>query len=94
MEIEKLIENITSEVIRNIGTQGSDKIKSNSSKYDSKYAKYCDHTVLKAYTPQSIVKMFCDEAKKYNFASVCVNPVHVEFVKTQLEKVQVLKLVV
>ncbi len=48
-------------------------------------AKYCDHTVLRAYTKQSAVKEFCDEAKKYGAASVCVNPIHVAFVKKQLE---------
>ena len=27
--------------------------------------KYCDHTVLRAYTPADIVKKFCAEAKEY-----------------------------
>jgi len=46
--------------------------------------KYCDHTVLKAFTKQEIVSRFCDEAKEYGAAAVCVNPTHVRFVKQQL----------
>jgi deoxyribose-phosphate aldolase len=85
MEIEKLIEAITSEVIGSIGKQNLQQISKNNNKYDASYAGYCDHTVLKAYTPQSIVKKFCDEAIKYKFASICVNPIHAEFVSQQLK---------
>ena len=53
--------------------------------YNAEYAKYMDHTVLKAATTRETVKRFCDEAKQYRFASVCVNPVHVKFVHEQLE---------
>jgi len=49
------------------------------------YGKYCDHTVLKAFTTEGMVKRFCDEAKAYKAAAVCVNPVHVAFVKEQLK---------
>jgi len=39
-----------------------------------KRSKYIDHTLLKAdATKQQIVKL-CEEAKEYDFASVCVNP--------------------
>ena len=48
--------------------------------FDLKYGKYCDHTVLRAYTTQETVKTFCEEAIKYQAASVCVNPIHVAFV--------------
>lgn len=48
-------------------------------------SKTIDHTVLKADTTQSTVKRFCDEAKQYQFASVCVNPVHVKIVAEQLK---------
>ena len=37
-------------------------------------AKMIDHTILKANATQSDIKKLCDEANKYNFASVCVNP--------------------
>ncbi len=37
-------------------------------------AKMIDHTILKANTTQNDIEKLCEEAKKYNFASVCVNP--------------------
>lgn len=44
------------------------------------YGQYCDHTVLRAYTPTAIVERFVEEAIGYGAASVCVNPVHVALV--------------
>ena len=52
--------------------------------YDASYAKYCDHTVLRAYTTAEKVKEFCKEAIEYGAAAVCVNPVHVKLVHEQL----------
>lgn len=53
--------------------------------YDESYAKYCDHTVLRAYTKSSVVREFCEEAIKYNAAAVCVNPIHVSLVHSILK---------
>lgn len=39
--------------------------------------KYIDHTVLKATASIEDVKKLCEEAREHQFASVCVNPVHV-----------------
>lgn len=36
-----------------------------------------DHTILKAVAKRDDVEKLCEEAKANNFASVCVNPVHV-----------------
>lgn len=48
-------------------------------------ASMIDHTLLKPdATADSVIKV-CEEAKKYNFASVCINPCHVELVKKELE---------
>ena len=52
--------------------------------YDASYAKYMDHTVLKIDTTTATLKRFCDEAKEYGFASVCVNPCNVPFVAREL----------
>ena len=52
--------------------------------YDEAYGKYCDHTVLRAYTTSDKVVGFCEEAKKYGAAAVCVNPIHVALVKKNL----------
>ena len=37
-------------------------------------AKMIDHTILKANATQNDIEKLCEEAKKYNFATVCVNP--------------------
>ncbi|MEQ2526240.1 deoxyribose-phosphate aldolase [Bacillaceae bacterium CLA-AA-H227] len=37
-------------------------------------AKYIDHTLLKADAKKEQIETLCQEAKEYNFASVCVNP--------------------
>jgi deoxyribose-phosphate aldolase len=53
--------------------------------YDASYAQYMDHTVLKPETVKATLKKFCDEAKQYHFASVCVNPANVLYVAGQLK---------
>lgn len=53
--------------------------------YDASYAKYMDHTVLKIATTKETLKKFCDEAKQYGFASVCVNPCNIPYVAEQLK---------
>jgi deoxyribose-phosphate aldolase len=41
-------------------------------------AKYIDHTLLKPEATKEQVEKLCNEAKQYNFASVCVNPTWVK----------------
>jgi len=53
--------------------------------YDKSYAQYMDHTVLKIATTKETLKKFTEEAKEYEFASVCVNPCNVKFVAEQLK---------
>jgi len=48
-------------------------------------AAYIDHTLLKKDATQEDVRKICDEAKKYRFAGVCVNPSYIRFVAGQLE---------
>jgi len=45
---------------------------------------YIDHTVLKPEADEAMVKKVCDEAKEYQFASVCVNPSHISLVAKEL----------
>jgi len=40
-------------------------------------ASYIDHTMLKAVATNDEIKILCDEAIKYEFATVCVNPCRV-----------------
>lgn len=83
MDIDKIIAEVTNKVISQ--TQGGGgALQSNSPSYDASYAKYMDHTVLKPETQKATVAKFCDEAIRYKFASVCVNPTHVKFVADRL----------
>ena len=50
---------------------------------------YIDHTNLKTYATKEDIKKLCEEAKKYHFESVCVNPCYVELAKELLEDSQV-----
>ncbi|MFA5503741.1 MAG: deoxyribose-phosphate aldolase, partial [Bacilli bacterium] len=55
-----------------------------------KLNKYIDHTILKAdATPEQIVKL-CEEAKQYDFMSVCVNPAYVPLAHKELKGSDVL----
>ena len=53
--------------------------------FDPTYAQYIDHTILKMDAGRATLKRFCDEAKQYHFASVCVNPCNVAYVAGQLK---------
>ena len=44
-----------------------------------------DHTVLKPDATRADVMKICNEAKEYGFASVCVNPCHIQFVAQELK---------
>lgn len=54
-----------------------------------KLAKMIDHTNLKPDATLKDIEKLCDEAKKYNFASVCVNPANVQYAVQLLEKTDV-----
>ncbi len=43
------------------------------------YAAMIDHTLLKADATRPQIEKICEEAKKYVFASVCVNPTWVKY---------------
>ena len=51
--------------------------------------KYIDHTLLKPEATREQILKLCEEAKTYNFASVCVNPCWVSFCKEQLKNTDV-----
>jgi deoxyribose-phosphate aldolase len=46
---------------------------------------YIDHTLLKPEATSSQIIQICTEAKKYEFASVCVNPYYASLVAGQLK---------
>lgn len=43
-----------------------------------------DHTMLKADAKKEVIERYCDEAKEYGFASVCVNSYYVPLVARKL----------
>ncbi|MBM7597921.1 deoxyribose-phosphate aldolase [Virgibacillus halotolerans] len=48
-------------------------------------AKYIDHTQLKQDTTKEKIKQIIDEAKEYEFASVCINPYWVPYAYENLQ---------
>lgn len=48
-------------------------------------ASLIDHTLLKPDTTKEEIEKICKEAKKYKFASVCINPYYVELVSKNLK---------
>ncbi len=53
-------------------------------------SKYIDHTLLKADASLDAIAKLCDEAREYDFKSVCVNTCNIEFCKKRLEGTDVL----
>ena len=54
-----------------------------------KLNKYIDHTLLKADASQEQIETLIEEAQKYDFASVCVNPTWVSFAAQALKTTDV-----
>ena len=53
---------------------------------DPGMAQYIDHTILKPDATAAEVRKLCEEAKEYNFASVCVNPSYVSMAAAELKE--------
>lgn len=51
--------------------------------------RYIDHTLLKADATYEMIDKLCEEAKKYNFFSVCVNGCHVKRCSENLKGTEV-----
>lgn len=49
-----------------------------------KINKFIDHTLLKAFATENEILKLCEEAKQYDFKSVCVNPCNVALAKEAL----------
>jgi deoxyribose-phosphate aldolase len=56
---------------------------------DVDIARIIDHTILKPEASEDAVKRICEEALKYKFASVCVNPTNVELAAELLKNSEV-----
>lgn len=69
--------------VKDVISSGADRISSTSGVgIDKELAAMIDHTLLKPDATKEQVVKLCEEAKKYTFASVCINP---SFVKTAYE---------
>lgn len=51
----------------------------------SQIASYIDHTILSPEAGVNEILRVCSEAKKYQFASVCINPLYVAMVHNELK---------
>ncbi|MDW7673753.1 MAG: deoxyribose-phosphate aldolase [Bacillota bacterium] len=52
-------------------------------------AQLVDHTLLKPEATEQQIRILCQQALQYNFASVCVNPSHVKMAASSLQGSQV-----
>ena len=52
-------------------------------------ARMIDHTLLKPDATPNDIKRICAEAIEHNFASVCINPVHVSLAAKMLDKTNI-----
>lgn len=52
-------------------------------------ASYIDHTLLKPTASKAQIRTLCQEARSYQFASVCVNPIHVPLAADLLKESEV-----
>src|SRR5690625_2903939 len=44
-------------------------------------AQYIDHTILNAYATEADIQRVCEEAKEYNYKTVCIQPYRVKYAK-------------
>jgi deoxyribose-phosphate aldolase len=70
----------TPEGVRNVIVNGADRVAfhGDASQVPVDLAKYIDHTALKPETTAEMIDQLCDEAARFHFASVCVNPTWVK----------------
>lgn len=76
------------DAVSNIINFGASRIGANSgigSQVDSKLASMIDHTILKPDATQADLTKICNEAKEYNFATVCVNSSNIPLVARLLK---------
>ncbi|HEY68351.1 MAG TPA: deoxyribose-phosphate aldolase [Thermoflexia bacterium] len=52
-------------------------------------ARFIDHTLLKPEATPAQIERLCDEARRYGFAAVCVNPVYVRLAAGRLQGAEV-----
>lgn len=58
--------------------------------FNMNYAKYIDHTLLKPESTRAQIDKIIEEAREFNFKSVCLNPTHVKYAAGKLKDTEVL----
>ncbi len=75
--------------VKNIISNGAERIAAGigieANKIDNTIARMIDHTLLKPEATPDDIKKLCQEARTYNFASVCINPSFVPMCKDLLK---------
>ncbi len=93
MDHNELVDKITNEVmsrlknnldLKNIAAGNTNSETPNLGITTQQMARYIDHTLLKPDATDKQFNQLCDEAKKYNFYSVCVNSSWVSYVAKKL----------
>ncbi len=73
--------------VKNIISNGAERIAASigvGEHIDQEVARMIDHTLLKPDATPKEIKTLCEEARTYNFASVCINPSYVQMCKDLL----------
>ncbi|MFA5804462.1 MAG: deoxyribose-phosphate aldolase [Melioribacteraceae bacterium] len=73
--------------VKNIISNGAERIAASigvGEHIDQEVARMIDHTLLKPEATPKEIKTLCEEARTYNFASVCINPSYVPMCKDLL----------
>jgi deoxyribose-phosphate aldolase len=84
MDLNELIRQVTEEVCARLAGSGQAQQSGSEDYSPASLAKYVDHTLLKPDASEDQIRKVCDDAKKFQFASVCVNPSYIKFVAEQL----------
>ena len=79
------------EAVRNVVANGADRVSFHGDAADVPVdlARYIDHTLLRADATAAEIDELCEEAREYNFASVCINPTWVRRAATFLKGTRV-----
>ena len=79
--------------VKNIVQSGADRISAGvgvgQEAFDPDLARMIDHTLLKPDATRQEIEKLCQEAKHYNFASVCINPSQVKLCASLLRETDV-----
>lgn len=87
MELDKLIDRIADEVIKRLQTQNIGQVAGAAvaaPTNNNDIASIIDHTLLKPEATAADITKVCEEAKEYNFKSVCINTHYVPLVSKLL----------